>query len=108
MKQPEWKIATQLAPNDDDTWTAPGVDRMMDGTVELSAHAMVEWKIGNSQFRMALHHRGNDEEAAAYAKLCQAVVTEPFCNSPSTAIRRCHRAPAAGAVGAEDAAGNSG
>jgi predicted metalloprotease with PDZ domain len=28
-----WKIATQLAPNDDGTWTAPSMDRMMDGTV---------------------------------------------------------------------------
>jgi len=71
-----WKVATQLAPNDDGAWTAPFLDRMMDGTVELSAHAMVEFKIGTSQFRMALHHRGNDEEAAAYAKLCQAVAAE--------------------------------
>jgi predicted metalloprotease with PDZ domain len=71
-----WKIATQLAPQDDGTWTAPGMDRMMDSPVEMSAHALVEWKVGNSQFRMALHHRGNDEEAAAFAKLCQAVTAE--------------------------------
>src|ERR1035441_3304738 len=25
-----WKIATQLAPQDDGTWTAPGMDRMME------------------------------------------------------------------------------
>ena len=71
-----WKIATQLAPQDDGTWTAPGMDRMMDSPVEMSAHALLEWKVGNSQFRMALHHRGNDEEAGAFAKLCQAVTAE--------------------------------
>jgi predicted metalloprotease with PDZ domain len=71
-----WKVATQLAPQDDGTWTAPNMDRMMDAPVELSAHALQEWKVGTSQFRMALHHRGNDEEAAAFAKLCQAVTAE--------------------------------
>lgn len=72
----EWKIATQLAPQPDGTWTAPNMDRMMDSPVEISHHYLGEWKVGDSQFRMALHHRGTDEEAAAFARLCQAVVTE--------------------------------
>ena len=71
-----WKIATQLAPHPDGTWTAPTMDRMMDSPVELSNHYLAEWKVGDAQFRMALHHRGTDEEAAAFARLCQVVVTE--------------------------------
>jgi len=71
-----WKIATQLASHPDGTWSAPNMDRMMDSPVEISAHALIEWKTGNSQFRLALHHRGTDEEAAAFARLCQAITAE--------------------------------
>jgi predicted metalloprotease with PDZ domain len=72
----KWKVATQLAPQPDGSWTAPFMDRMMDSPVELSDLTMVEWKTGSAQFRMALHHRGTPEEAAAYAKLIQSVTAE--------------------------------
>ncbi len=71
-----WKVATQLAPHPDGTWTAPFMDRMMDSPVELSDLTMVEWKTGNSQFRMALHHKGSADEAAAYAKVIASVTAE--------------------------------
>jgi predicted metalloprotease with PDZ domain len=71
-----WKVATQLAPHSDGTWTSANMDRMMDSPVELSDLTMVEWKTGNAQFRMALHHKGSAEEAAAYAKLIQSVTAE--------------------------------
>jgi predicted metalloprotease with PDZ domain len=71
-----WKIATQLKPEADGSWSAPIMDRMMDSPVELSNGTMIEWKTGNSQFRMALHHQGTPEEAAAYAKLIQSVTAE--------------------------------
>lgn len=71
-----WKIATQLAPHDDGTWSAPNLDRMMDSPVEISAHASPEWKVGDAQFRLSLHHRGTEEEATAFARLCEAVVIE--------------------------------
>ena len=72
----DWKIATQLAPHDDGTWTAPSMDRMMDATIEVSHHTLLTWKVGDTQFRMALHHRGTEEEAAAYAKMAEAVTIE--------------------------------
>ena len=71
-----WKVATQLAPHADGTWTSTSMDRMMDSPAELSNFMMEEWKTGNSQFRMALHHRGSPEEAAAYAKAIAAVTAE--------------------------------
>ena len=71
-----WKVATQLAPHSDGTWSSTNMDRMMDSPVELSALTMIEWKTGASQFRMALHHKGTAEEAAAYAKLIQSVTAE--------------------------------
>ncbi|HEV2446823.1 MAG TPA: PDZ domain-containing protein [Candidatus Sulfopaludibacter sp.] len=71
-----WKVATQLQPRDDGTWSAPFMDRMMDSPVELSKFYLATWKTGNAQFRMALHHKGTDEEAAAFARLCEAVTAE--------------------------------
>jgi predicted metalloprotease with PDZ domain len=71
-----WKVATQLKPAPDGTWQAPNLDFLMDSPIEVSAHALPEWKVGDSQFRIALHHAGTDQEAAAFALMCQAVVTE--------------------------------
>jgi predicted metalloprotease with PDZ domain len=71
-----WTVATQLKPQPDGTWAAPNLDFLMDSPIEVSAHALPEWKVGDSQFRLSLHHTGTDEEAQAYAKMCQAVVTE--------------------------------
>lgn len=72
----KWKVATQLAPQPDGSYTAPSVDMMMDSPVELSAFEMNEWEVGDRKFRMALHHQGTKEEAAAYAGMAKAVVTE--------------------------------
>src|SRR6185437_9021098 len=71
-----WKPATQLDPHDDGWWTAPFLDRLMDGTTELSVHDWNTWKVGNAEFRVSLHHKGTAEEAAAYARMCEAVVIE--------------------------------
>jgi len=71
-----WTVATQLKPEPDGTWSAPNMDFLFDSPIEISAHAMPEWTVGDSHFRLALHHTGTDAEAAAYAKMAQAVVTE--------------------------------
>jgi predicted metalloprotease with PDZ domain len=71
-----WTVATQLKPEADGTWTAPNMDFLFDSPIEISAHAMPEWTVGDSHFRISLHHAGTDAEAAAYAKMAQAVVTE--------------------------------
>jgi predicted metalloprotease with PDZ domain len=72
----DWKIATQLVPRDDGTWSASDLDWFMDSPVELGPVTMREWKVGDARFRLALHHAGTDEEAAACARMCEAVVTE--------------------------------
>jgi predicted metalloprotease with PDZ domain len=64
-----WKVATQLQAHDNGTWTAPFLDRFMDGSVEISAHDSAEWKSGGEQFYMSLHQRGTPEEAAAFARV---------------------------------------
>ncbi len=51
-------------PHEDGTWSAPNLEMVMDGPVEFSDHAMPEWKIGDAQFRLSLHHEGNRSGSA--------------------------------------------
>jgi predicted metalloprotease with PDZ domain len=86
-----WKPATQLDPQDDGSFTAPFLDRLMDGTTEISVHDWNEWKLGAATFRVSLHHRGAKEEADAYAKMCEATVIEAegvSAHFPSTTTAR--------------------
>lgn len=71
-----WQIATQLLPRADGTWGAPNLEWLMDSPVEISNHAFPEWKVEDATFRLSLHHEGTDAQAAAYAKMCEAVVLE--------------------------------
>jgi predicted metalloprotease with PDZ domain len=71
-----WKIATQLIPRKDGLWWAPNLEWLMDSPVEISAHAMSEWKVENAKFRLSVHHAGSDERVAAFAEMCKAVVLE--------------------------------
>lgn len=71
-----WTAATELIPGPNGTYSAPDLDRLMDGPVELSDHLMPTWTIEGQQFRLSLHHRGTTEEADNYARICQAVVLE--------------------------------
>ena len=72
----KWKVATQLASQPDGTWTAANVDRMMDAPIELGTFTLKEWKTGDSLFRMAIHHKGTDKEAEAFANMGAAVTAE--------------------------------
>ena len=71
-----WKVATQLTAAGDGSYTSPNVDMMMDSPVELSNYELKEWTVGDRQFRLVLHHQGTKDEAAAYANMTKAVVTE--------------------------------
>lgn len=71
-----WRVATELALEADGSWSAPNLEQLMDSPVELSAHAQPEWKIEDSVFRLSLHHRGSDAQAAVFAEMCKAVVLE--------------------------------
>ena len=72
----DWKVATQMALNGDGTYSSPSVDMMMDSPVVLGKFDLEEWRAGDRDFRMALTHTGTKAEAAAYARMAQAVVTE--------------------------------
>ncbi len=71
-----WKTATQLIPNPDGTFSAPDLEWMMDGPVELSASPLREWKLDNATFRLALHFAGSETQAASFEDMCKKVVAE--------------------------------
>jgi predicted metalloprotease with PDZ domain len=71
-----WRVASQLIPQSNGTWSAPDLEWLLDSPVELSAHTIAEWQIENQRFRIALHHRGSADEAKSFAKLCQSVTLE--------------------------------
>jgi predicted metalloprotease with PDZ domain len=71
-----WRVATELAPEPDGSWSAPNLEQLMDSPIELSNHPQPEWQIENSRFRLSLHHLGTDDEAAVFAEMCKAVVLE--------------------------------
>ena len=72
----KWQVATQLEPQKDGNWFAPNLDRLMDGSAELSNHYLPEWKVENANFRVALHFEGSAKEAKEYARQCEAVALE--------------------------------
>ncbi len=71
-----WQAATQLKPEPDGTWSAPNLEWLMDSPVELSAHALVEWRVGDERFRMAVHSHGSNAEVETLANKAQGVVLE--------------------------------
>lgn len=75
-ERPSWKVATELEPHENGTWWAANLEMLMDGPVEISDHTTLEWSLENAKFRLALHHQGTDGEAAAYQRMCEAVVME--------------------------------
>jgi predicted metalloprotease with PDZ domain len=76
-----WKAATQLIPNDDGSFSAPNLpgfaqEWMMDSSVELNASPILQWTEDGQTFRLALHQRGSDADAASFLQMCKTVVAE--------------------------------
>ncbi|RZJ37304.1 MAG: M61 family peptidase, partial [Brevundimonas sp.] len=78
---PDWRIATQLAPTDrPDTFTAPNLQYLMDSPTELSDHKVREWTVDDAgtprTIRIALHDPGTDEQADIFADRARKVVDQ--------------------------------
>ncbi|HEX6054119.1 MAG TPA: PDZ domain-containing protein [Gemmatimonadaceae bacterium] len=82
---PTWRVASQLQPTADSsatsaTFTAPHFQYFMDSPTEISAHELITWRDSaggvGATFRIALHHAGTDEDAAAYADGVKRIVHE--------------------------------
>jgi predicted metalloprotease with PDZ domain len=72
-------VATQLAPTDDPyRFTAPDLAYFMDSPTEVSDFWETSWEVqgpdGPETIRIALHHRGTEDEARAFARGARAIV----------------------------------
>ena len=71
-----WSIATQLAPDANENWTAPNLNALMDAPLEIGPHMLREWNADGSRFRLSLHAQTADDVAERFQKMCEAVVLE--------------------------------
>lgn len=76
-----WKVATQLVPTGEFTFTAPNLQYFMDSPTELSDFSLREWDVpsgdgGTSTIRLAVHHRGTESEVDEYADMTRRVVEQ--------------------------------
>jgi predicted metalloprotease with PDZ domain len=74
--RPDWKVATQLTPVSANTYRAPHLDYLLDSPIEISNFMLREWTTGDAKFRIALHHKGTEAEATAFARASEAAVIE--------------------------------
>jgi predicted metalloprotease with PDZ domain len=72
----DWKIATQLhATADPRTFTAPNLQYFVDSPAELSNFTLRTFRL-DQEFRVALHHDGNDADADRFAAGLERIVRE--------------------------------
>ena len=71
-----WKVATQLHPTQDSkTFTAGNLYYLMDSPTELSAFTLRTFSV-DREFRLALHHDGNDADADRFVAALSSIVRE--------------------------------
>lgn len=78
---PQWRIATQLAPTaDPHVFTAPDLQYLMDSPAELSDQMVREWQVDDAgvarTIRLALHHSGSEADADRFADMAKRVVAQ--------------------------------
>lgn len=75
-----WKIASQLIHQSDNSYSAPNLQYFMDSPTELSDHIVKSFKVKSNQkeytIKFALHHNGTEEEVDTYFEKVKKVVRQ--------------------------------
>lgn len=72
-----WTAATQLKPEAGLlTFSAPNFQYLMDSPTELADLAWREWTVKGQTIRIAMHHRGTEQELDAYTEKTKNIVLE--------------------------------
>src|SRR5687767_8723265 len=75
-----WKIATQLKPENQNTFSAPNLQYLMDSPTELSDVNWQEWQVQDNgkakTIRIALHHQGTAAEFAQFTEKTKKIIKE--------------------------------
>jgi predicted metalloprotease with PDZ domain len=80
--QPDWTIATQLPPvaGAANTFSAPGLQYLMDSPIEVGRHDLREWTVGEGDrrytIRLAVHHPGAGAQADALAAQVKRLIPQ--------------------------------
>ncbi len=75
-----WKVATQLKPEQGNTYSAPNFQYLMDSPTELSNFDLAEWTVNENgktkTIQVTLHHQGTKEQFNEYADKAKKIVAE--------------------------------
>jgi predicted metalloprotease with PDZ domain len=73
----KWQVFTQLhAGSSPLEFTAPNLQYLMDSPTEFGSGGVRQFTVGQSRFRVALHHAGSEPEFDAYARDVEKIVRE--------------------------------
>ncbi|SOC79095.1 Predicted metalloprotease, contains C-terminal PDZ domain [Salinimicrobium sediminis] len=73
---PDWKIATQLKHEKNNTYSAPGLYYFMDSPTELSDHAVREFELDGQTIKFALHGPATEAEFNQYFEQVKKIVEQ--------------------------------
>lgn len=73
---PDWKIATQLKHEKNNTYSAPDLHYFMDSPTELSDHEVRQFGLDGQTIKFALHGPASKEEFDQYFKQVKDIVTQ--------------------------------
>lgn len=81
LNKHNWKVATQLKPEGQDTYYAPNLQYVMDSPTELSAYKENNWQVSNADgkkldIHLTIHSDDSQAEVDDFARMVQKVVLE--------------------------------
>jgi predicted metalloprotease with PDZ domain len=75
-KDLNWKIATQLKKESENTYSAPNLQYFMDSPTELSNHQVRSFDVNSQKINFVLHHNGTEAELDDYFEDVKAIVLQ--------------------------------
>lgn len=75
-KDLNWKIATQLKDEGENTYSAPDLYYFMDSPTEISDFQMKDFELDGQTIQFALHHEGTEAEFSEYFEQVKKIVEQ--------------------------------
>ena len=72
----DWKVATQLKNEGQNTYSAPDLQYFMDSPTEISNHSIRSFDVKGQEIKFVLHHEGSDEDFDKLFEKVKKVVLE--------------------------------
>ena len=75
-KDLDWKVATQLKKESENTYSAPNFQYFMDSPTEISNHQIRSFEVDKQQINFVLHHNGTTAELDEYFEKVKKIVLQ--------------------------------